>query len=103
MKKFLKVFVIILVLLLVVGGAVGGFFLHRYNTMYIGRDEALRIALNDAGVDASAIRDRDIDFDSEHGAAWYDVDFETAGMEYEYSLDAVTGEILYSYSEAEHY
>lgn len=102
MKKFFKTIAVIFVFLLVLGGAVGGYFIHRHNSMYIGRDEALRIALNDAGVDASAIRDRDIDFDSGYGSAWYDVDFETAGMEYEYSLDAVTGEILYSYSEAEH-
>ncbi len=99
MKKVLKIIVIVLVLLLVAGGAVGGFFLHRYNTMYIGRDEALRIAAKDAGVELSALRDRDVDFDVEHGSAWYEVGFDVDGMEYEYSLDAITGEILYSCSE----
>lgn len=103
MKKFFKTIAVIFVFLLVLGGAVGGYFIHRHNSMYIGRDKALEIALRDAGVAVSDLRDRDIDFDSGYGSAWYDVDFETVAMEYEYSLNAVTGEILYSYSEAEHY
>ena len=101
MKRFLKISAAVLALLLVLGGAIGGYFIHRHNSLYIGRDMALEIALRDAGVEPSALRDRDIDFDSGYGSAWYDVDFETAGMEYEYSLDAVTGEIVYRYSEPE--
>lgn len=102
MKRVLKISLVVLALLLVAGGAIGGYFIHRHNSLYIGRDMALEIALRDAGVEPSALRDRDIDFDSGYGSAWYDVDFETAGMEYEYSLDAVTGEIVYRYSEPEH-
>lgn len=101
MKRVLKISLVVLVLLLVLGGAVGGYFIHRHNSLYIGRDKALEIALRDAGVEPAALRDRDVDFDSGYGSAWYDVDFETAGMEYEYSLDAVTGEIVYRYSESE--
>lgn len=102
MKKVLKTVVIVLIVLLVIGGAIGGYFIYRHNTLYIGGKEALSIALADAGVSLSALRDKDIDFESSRYGAWYDVDFETAGMEYEYSLDARTGEILYRYSEPEH-
>lgn len=102
MKKGLKTALIVLVVVLVIGAAVGGYFIYRHNNMYIGKDAALQIALNDAGVSAAAVRDRDVEFEHNRGGAWYDVDFETAGMEYSYSLDAATGEILYRYSEPEH-
>ena len=102
MKKFMKTLAIVLVLALVAGGAIGAYFIYRHTTMYIGSDRALQIALQDSGLEPSAIRDKDIEFDSYRGSAWYDVDFETPGMEYEYSIDASTGEILYKYSEPEH-
>lgn len=44
----------------------------------------------------------DVDFDSSRSSAWYDIDFETHGMDYEYTVDAASGEILYSHSEPEH-
>ena len=102
MKRFLKISAVVLVLLLVAGGAIGGYFIHRQGSLYIGRDKALEIALRDAGVDLSALRERDVDFESGYGSAWYDVDFETVSWEYEYSLDAVTGEIVFRSSEAQH-
>lgn len=102
MKKAFKTVLIILVVLLVLGAAIGGYFIYRHNSMYIGRDAALQIALSDAGISPTAIRDQDVEFERSRSGAWYDIDFETAGMEYSYSLDAATGEILYRYSEPEH-
>ena len=102
MKKAFKTVLIVLVVLLVLGAAIGGYFTYRHNSMYIGKDAALQIALNDAGVSPAAVRDRDVEFEHGHSGAWYDIDFEVPGMEYEYSLDAVTGEILFRYSEPEH-
>ena len=102
MKKACKTVLIVLVVLLVIGAAVGGYFIYRHNSMYIGRDAALQIALNDAGVSPAAVREKDAEFEPSQNGAWYDIDFETAGMEYSYSLDAVTGEILSRYSEPEH-
>lgn len=102
MKKTLKAIVIVLIVLLVIGGAIGGYFIHRHNSLYIGGKEALRIALDDAGVSPAALRDKEVEFDHNQLGAWYDVDFDVPGTEYEYSLDAVTGEIIYSYSEPEH-
>lgn len=102
MKKACKTVLIVLVVLLVIGAAIGGYFIYRHNSMYIGRDAALQIALSDAGVSPAAVRDKDVEFERSRSGAWYDIDFETAGMEYSYSLDAATGEILYRYSEPEH-
>ena len=102
MKKACKTVLIVLVVLLVIGAAVGGYFIYRHNSMYIGRDAALQLALRDAGVSPAAIREKDVEFERSRNGAWYDIDFEAAGMEYSYSLDAATGEILYRYSEPEH-
>ena len=102
MKKAFKTVLIVLVVLLVIGAAIGGYFIYRHNSMYIGKDAALQIALSDAGISSAAIRDKDVEFERGRSGAWYDIDFETAGMEYSYSLDAATGEILYRYSEPEH-
>ena len=102
MKKACKTVLIVLVVLLVLGAAIGGFFIYRHNSMYIGKDGALQIALSDAGVSPAAVREKDVEFEHSLNGAWYDIDFETAGMEYSYSLDAATGEILYRYSEPEH-
>ena len=102
MKKTAKTVLTVLVLLLVIGAAIGGYFIYRHNSMYIGKDAALQIALNDAGVSPAAVRETGVEFEHSRNGAWYDIDFEVPGTEYEYSLDAVTGEILYRYSEPEH-
>lgn len=99
MKKNLKTALIIFLVLVLVGCAIGGFFIWRHVTTYIGEDAAAQIALSDAKLGIAAIRDIDVDFDKNKYTAWYDVDFETHdGMDYKYSVDAVSGEILYSYS-----
>ncbi len=66
---------------------------------YIGGDQALAIACADAGVSVADIYDRDVEFDSERGVMVYEVDFKAGTLEYEYEIDAKTGEILRSRSE----
>ena len=62
---------------------------------YIGKAQAKEIALADAGVTAKDIRDFDCELDKEViGTTAYEVDFEVGFDEYEYKIDAVTGEIL---------
>lgn len=101
MKKTLKTVLIVLIVLVILGGAIGGYFIWKHTSSYIGRDAALQAALKDAGLNAAAVFDTSVEFDHNKYSAWYDLDFETHGMDYEYSVDAVTGEILYSYSKAE--
>lgn len=64
---------------------------------YIGKAKAKEIALADAGVTAKDVRDLDCELDKEViGKTAYEVDFEVGFDEYEYKIDAVTGEILKS-------
>ena len=91
MKKALKTALIILIVLLIIGTAIGGYFIWRHHALYIGADAALGAALDDAGVLAA---DVDVDFEHEYGRSCYEVQFETAEAEYDYIIDAGTGEVL---------
>ena len=102
MKKGLKTAIIVLAVLVVLGGAVAGFFIWRHQTGYIGSDRALQTALDHAGLTAAQVYDIDTEFEKERSSAWYEVDFETMGTEYEYIIDAASGSILSSSAKPEH-
>ena len=61
---------------------------------YIGEAEAKRIALAHAGVNEGDIYDYEFEMDYEHGAMIYELEFDCAGSEYEYDINAKTGEII---------
>ncbi|MBR3381570.1 MAG: PepSY domain-containing protein [Clostridia bacterium] len=61
---------------------------------YIGGRAALRIALEDAGVTSSQAQDVDVELETKNGVKVYDIDFEAGGYEYDYVIDAVTGDII---------
>lgn len=95
MKKTLKTVILIAVVLALIGLAVGGYFIDRHKRSYIGRDEAMRIALLDSGIEKTMLKDTDTDFEHSRYVSFYDLEFETlTGEEYDYTIDAVTGEIL---------
>lgn len=56
-------------------------------------EEAKTIALNDAGVTEQEISGIRIKLETEHGVQEYEVDFYAGNAEYDYDIDAVTGEI----------
>ncbi len=66
---------------------------------YIGLDAAKKIALAHAGVAATDVRFEDAEFDSDDGKAVYEIDFYADGVEYEYDVNAITGEVLKSKTE----
>lgn len=68
----------------------------------IGREAALAAALKDAGLAESDVYDIGIELDRRLRSVCYEVDFETASTEYEYDIDAATGEILNSRTEPNH-
>jgi uncharacterized membrane protein YkoI len=72
-----------------------------YTGEYIGYENALAAALADAGVDASQVSDSHVEMDCENGAIIYEVEFKYGGQEYEYEVDAVTGNIVKSEVEAD--
>ena len=61
---------------------------------YIGTEKALSIALQHAGFTASNILGSEVEMDYENGTMAYEVKFVANGIEYEYDINANTGEIL---------
>lgn len=61
---------------------------------YIGQEEALKLACAHAGIGVSEAQRVEVEFDSEKGVMVYEVEFTDNEAEYEYDIDAVTGEIL---------
>lgn len=72
---------------------------HSSDRAYIGEEAALAIALEHAGVSGADAEQVKIELDCEHGRMVYDIEFKAEGMEYDYEVDAVTGEIVTSESE----
>ena len=62
--------------------------------LYIGAEKAKNIALAHASVAESDARELEVGFDTEDGMIVYEVEFKSAGCEYDYEIDAKTGEIL---------
>lgn len=61
---------------------------------YIGTEKARAIALEHAGLSASQISHYECGMDYEYGVMVYDVEFVSNGYEYDYEINARTGEIL---------
>lgn len=64
------------------------------NQVLIGKKEAKKIALADAGISADDISKIWIDLDFDHGNFEYEVEFYSKGNEYEYTIDGKSGEII---------
>ena len=60
---------------------------------YIGQEKAKTIALNHAGVSASDASFVKVELDYDDGRAEYEVEFWSGNKEYDYDIDALTGEI----------
>ncbi len=59
----------------------------------ISREKALEIALGQAGVNQTDIRDLDIELDRERGLTVWEVDFDHGNLEYSYDVDAESGAV----------
>lgn len=66
---------------------------------YITTEKAKEIACSHAGIAINDIWDFDIDFERDNGLAVYELDFKADGYEYDYEINAVTGDILRSEKE----
>lgn len=83
-------------------GAAGGYAFWRVKGRFISRQAALESAFADAGVARDTVFDLEAELDKEYGLARYEVEFTAGGTEYEYVLDAATGQILSRWQEPEH-
>ncbi len=68
---------------------------------YIGEDAAKAAALADAGLAEGDVTELEAELDLDDAVVHYDVDFKSGGMEYNYDIDAVTGDILNGESEVD--
>lgn len=66
---------------------------------YIGRNKAKEIAFKEAKTTESKVRDLEVEFDADDGRLVYEVDFKVSGVEYEYDIDARSGEVIYRHTE----
>lgn len=64
------------------------------NGSYIGYDAALQSACKHAGVDASQVSRLENELDHDDGVARYEISFHVGNMEYEYEINATTGQVL---------
>ena len=60
----------------------------------VGSEKALEIALSDAGISRESVIKSSSEFDKEKGRYVFDVDFDCGGKEYDYTIDAKSGEII---------
>ena len=60
------------------------------------REEAIAIALADAGFDEAQVNRLRAEFDRDDGIPEYDVEFTRDGWEYEYEIHAESGKILHA-------
>ena len=61
---------------------------------YIGVEKAREIVLNHAGLSSSDVRFSKVELDVDYNMATYEIEFYHNYYEYDYEVDAVTGEIL---------
>lgn len=60
----------------------------------IGEEKAIAIALGNAGLNQNSVTELECEYDIERGVAVYDVSFKSAGIEYDYEINAATGDII---------
>lgn len=60
----------------------------------IDLDKAKTIATEAAGVSGAEVRFSSVELDRRNGVEYYDVDFVADGVEYEYDIDALTGQVI---------
>lgn len=63
------------------------------NREYISGETAITIALKDCGLDKTSVY-VECEFDFDDGKALYEIEIENGFVEYEYEIDALSGEIL---------
>ena len=61
---------------------------------YIGKDKALEIALNHAGLTSSQVKYVQNKLEFDDGRRAYQIEFRSGSLEYEYEIDAYTGAII---------
>lgn len=64
------------------------------NKTQLTKDEALNYALKHAGVSRNEVKVKEIELDRDDGRLIYEIEFYTSNREYDYDIDAYTGQVL---------
>lgn len=95
MKKSIKILIIcILVAALITVGVIYLINQTRDDELLIGEERAHQIALNDARLAENQVSKLKVRLKLDDGVWYYDVEFRTIALEYEYEIEAYTGAIL---------
>lgn len=83
--------------LMIAGGVILGIIILLiilYNVMFISKKEVKEIVSNYANINANDVRRWEIELDYDDGHWEYNVEFIHNNLEYNYTLDARSGEII---------
>ena len=95
MKKSIKILIIcILVAVLITVGVIYLINQTRDDELLIGEERAQQIALSDARLAENQVSKLKVRLKLDDGVWYYDVEFRTIALEYEYEIEAYTGAIL---------
>ena len=95
MKKSIKILIIcILVAALITVGVSYLINQTRDDELLIGEERAQQIALSDARLAENQVSKLKVRLKLDDGVWYYDVEFRTIALEYEYEIEAYTGAIL---------
>lgn len=95
MKKSVKIIIAgILLLTLIAAGAYYLVLQTRDDELLIGEEKAATLALKDAGLAENQVSHLKSKLKLDDGVWYYDVEFETIALEYEYEVEAYSGAIL---------
>lgn len=95
MKKSIKILIIcILVAALITVGVIYLINQTRDDELLIGEERAQQIALSDVRLAENQVSKLKVRLKLDDGVWYYDVEFRTIALEYEYEIEAYTGAIL---------
>ncbi len=76
--------------------AVCGFIIKSRSALYISQNEALEIARKDAGLTLDEILEAEVEFERSGRDSMYEIEIDTFGGAYKYTLDAKSGDIMFA-------
>lgn len=94
LKKNYKTVTGTLIILILIEVVVAWYLIEQFRQNYLSGEEALTIALEDAGLSREDAGKTDIDLETRAGSAWYEIEIDADGGTLRYRIDAETGAIL---------
>lgn len=95
MKKSIKILIIcVLAAALIASGVIYLIYQTRDDELLIGDERAQQIALSDARLAENQVSKLKVRLKLDDGVWYYDVEFRTIALEYEYEIEAYSGAIL---------